>query len=84
MEKTFDVLVRLPAANKTFEMRIPAGLNTHMATLLAARGLESLSEGTFAAAKNCVLAWQDTGKQLDPQVTVAKNGVINGSRLLLI
>ena len=84
MEKTFDVLVRLPAANKTFELRIPAGLNTHVATLLAAQGLESISEGTFSAAENCVLAWQDTGKQLDPRVTIAKNGVMNGSKLLLI
>lgn len=84
MEKAFDVLVRLPASNRTYELRIPAGLNTHVATLLAARGLESISEGTFSAAKNCVLAWQDTGKQLNPRITIAKNGVLNGSRLLLI
>lgn len=84
MEKTFDVSVRLPAAGREYELRFPAGINTHVAALLAAKALEPLSDGAFRAAKSCVLAWRDSGKLLNGQRTVAENGVRNGSRLLLI
>lgn len=84
MEKTFDVSLRLPAARREYEIRFPAGINAHVAALLVAKALEPLSDGTFRAAKSCVLAWQGSGKLLNGQKTIAENGVINGSRLLLI
>ena len=84
MEKEIFVSVRLPAADRSYEVKIPAGLNTHVATLLTARALESLSDGTFRAAKSCVLAWQHNGQTLNGKKTIAENGVINGSGLLLI
>lgn len=80
----FDVNLRLSAASRDYEIRLPAGLNTHIAALLAAQALEPLSDGTFRAAKTCVLAWRDSGKLLNGQKTIAENGVINGSKLLLI
>ena len=84
MEKEFFVSVRLPAADHSYEVKIPAGLNTHVATLLAAQALEPLSDGTFRAAKTCVMAWQKNGKILDRKKTIAENGVTNGAKLLLI
>ena len=84
MEKMLDVTVRLPAADRSYQVRFPAGMNTHVATLLAAQALENLSDGTFRAAKNCVLAWSEDGRILNGKKTMAENGVINGSGLLLI
>lgn len=84
MEKAFDVSLRLPAAGREYQVRLPAGLNTHVAALLSAQALEPLSEGTFRAAKSCVLAWQGSGTILNGQKTIAENGVLNGSKLLLI
>ena len=84
MEKLLIVSIRLPAADREYEVRLPAGLNTHIAALLAAQALEGLSEGSFRAAKSCVLAWRDTGRLLDSLKTIGENGVLNGSRLLLI
>lgn len=84
MEKLLIVSLRLPAADREYEVRLPAGLNTHIAALLSAQALEGLSDGSFRAAKSCVLAWRDTGKLLDNLKTIGENGVLNGSRLLLI
>ena len=84
MEKLLIVFLRLPAVDREYEVRLPAGLNTHIAALLSAQALEGLSEGSFRAVKSCVLAWRDTGRVLDSQKTIGENGVLNGSRLLLI
>ena len=84
MEMFFDVSLRLPAADRTYTLRIPAGLNTHVAALLAAQALEPLSDGAFRAAKSCLLAWQGSGRILEGQKTIRQNGVRNGSKLLLI
>lgn len=84
MEKSFDVSLRLPAADREYEVRFPAGLNTHVAALLAAQALEPLSAGTFRASRSCVLAWYGSGKILNDRRTIGENGVINGSKLLLI
>lgn len=84
MEKTYNVSLRLPAASRDYEVRLPAGLNTHVAALLTAQALEPLSAGTFRAAKSCVLAWQNSGMILNGRKTIGENGVVNGSKLLLI
>ncbi len=84
MEKIFDVLVRLPAANREYNVRIPAGMNACVAAYLTGKALDELSDGCFCHAKTCVLAWQEDGRQLDPLKTVAANGVLNGSKLLLV
>lgn len=84
METLFDVSLRLPAADAEYMVRLPAGLNAHIAALLAAQALEPLSGGTFRAAKSCMLAWKDSGRLLDGHKTIGQNGVKNGSKLLLV
>lgn len=84
MEKMFDVQIRLPAANREYLVRLPAGMNTHVAAYLTAKALDDLSDGNFMHAKTCVLAWHEDGRLLDPLKTIADNCVLNGSRLLLI
>lgn len=84
MEMFFDVSLRLPAAEREYTLRFPAGLNSHVAALLAAQALEPLSGGAFRAAKSCVLAWRESGRILESQKTIGQNGVRNGSKLLLI
>lgn len=84
MELFFDVSLRLPAAGREYTLRLPAGLNAHVAALLAAQALEPLSDGAFRAAKSCVLAWRDSGRMLESQKTIDQNGVRNGSKLILV
>lgn len=84
MEITYVVLVRLPAADETYEVRLHAGMNTNLAARLTAQALESLTDGQFQAAKTCLFAWQGTGEMLNTTRTLGENGVINGSRLLLV
>lgn len=84
MEKMLVVQIRLPACNRDFIVRIPAGLNTHVATLLAAQAIEQISEGAFHATKSCILAWNKTGQVLNGKKTISENNIVNGSKLLLI
>ena len=74
MEKLLIVSLRLPAADREYEVRLPAGLNAHLAALLSAQALEGLSEGSFRAAKSCVLAWRDSGRMLTARKPSARTG----------
>ncbi len=84
MNDSVLVEIRLPCANATYEVRLPLGLNVHVASLLAARALSNMPETHYALQSTCFLAWQETGEMLDSRKTVAECKVINGSRLLLI
>ena len=43
MEKLLFVSLRLPAADREYEVRLSAGLNAHIAALLTAQALEGLA-----------------------------------------
>ncbi len=78
------VEVRLPSANRSYEVRLPRGLNVHVAAILTAQALSSVTEGIYLHSDNSFLAWQNTGKRLPSRKTIAEAGVKNGSKLLLI
>lgn len=84
MVEKFLLEIYLPATEKSYEVRLPAGLNVHAAAVLAGMALSEASEGLFAPSGNCMLFWQDTGRGLNARKTLWEAGVQNGSRLILI
>ena len=78
------VEVLLPAAQKRFDMRIPADSQWGEITQLVAAIAEDLSGGSFRAAPQTVLCDAETGKFFDIDMTAAALGLRNGSQLILI
>lgn len=76
--------IYLPATEKSYAVRLPAGLNVHAAAVLAGMALSEASEGLFMPSRNCMFFWQDTGRRLSARETLWESGVQNGSRLILI
>lgn len=76
--------IYLPATEKSYSVRLPAGLNVHAAAVLAGMALSEASEGLFMPSRNCMLFWKDTGRGLNARKTLWESGVQNGSRLILI
>ena len=81
-----DLLIEvyLPANGKTYQLRIPGGMNTLLAASLTAKALAQLSRGCYAPSHNSVFAWRDSGKLLDMRLSMRQAQVNNGSSLLLI
>lgn len=84
MVEKFLLEIYLPATEKSYTVRIPAGLNVHAAAVLAGMALSEASEGLFMPSRNCILFWRDTGRRLNARKTLWASGVQNGSRLILI
>lgn len=76
--------VYLPAVGKSYEVRLPAGLNVQLAAVLTGMALSELSEGLFMPSKNCMLFWQETGHRLSEHKTLWESGIRNGCQLILI
>lgn len=85
-EQTVLVEVYLPAAGRSFDVRLPLGINVHQASMLTAEALAPLAEGMFKPGKykNCFLAWRHTGQRLPSGQTVFAAGVKAGHQLMLI
>lgn len=83
MQDSLLVEIRLCAANRSYELRLSAGLNVQVAAFLSARVLSSLPESCFLPQKSCILAWMN-GEVLDGGKTLWECGVKNGSKLLLV
>lgn len=78
------VEVYLPAQGKAYELSVPRALNCFAAAQMAAKALEPLSGGCYAASRNSVFAWRETGQLLDMRKSMEEEKVENGSKLLLI
>ena len=76
--------VYLPASGKSYEIRVPAAMNSLLAAHLTADGLGNLSEGTYRSSRSSVFAWQDSGKVLEMEKSMEEANVRNGSKLLLV
>ncbi len=85
MATKYLVEVYLPAAQKKFDMRIPAvsrmgEINTLVASLAA-----DLSEGSYKATKQSILINAETGEMYnDVDMSAMEKGIRNGTRLILI
>lgn len=81
MALKFLVEVYLPAAQKSFDMRIPATSRMGEINTLVA---SDLSGGSYQATKQSVLINAVTGDMYDVNMTAAEQNIRNGTQLILI
>ncbi len=82
--QTFVVEVYLPAAGKSFAVRVPRAMNSLLAAHLAAEALSELSGGEYLPSHSSLFAKRGSGRILDMNRSMEENDVENGTRLLLI
>lgn len=78
------VEVYLPAAQKSFDMRIPAASRMGEITSLVAALAADLSDGSYKATKQSILVNAKNGNMYDVNMTAMEQGVQNGSQFILI
>ena len=84
MVEKLMVEVYLPAAGRTFEVRLPAGLRIRAAGDAAVHAAQRGHRRAVPASRSSVLMWRDSGRRLSGQKTLWESGIQNGSRLRLI
>lgn len=82
--ETILIDVYLPAAGRSYEIRVPRAMNSLLAAHLTADALAPLTEGAYLSSRASVFAWRTTGKMLDMSRSLEEEKVMNGSKLLLI
>lgn len=78
------VEVYIPAAQKTFDMRIPATSRMGEITSLVVALAADLSEGSYKATKQSILVDAQSGNMYDVNMTAMAQGVQNGTQFILI
>lgn len=76
--------VYLPAAQKDYDMLIPADMRLSQATELVADALSQLAGSLYAADASAILCDRESGQILNINMTAWNLGLRNGSRLMLI
>ena len=82
--ETIVIEVYLPAAGRTFDVRVPRAMNSLLAAHLTADALASLSDGAYLSSRTSLFAWRESGKLLAMGHSLEQEHVRNGSRLLLV
>ena len=82
--ETIVIEVYLPALCRSFDVRVPKGMNTLLCANLTAKALSSLTGGQYQASRSSIFAWRANGALLDTHRSMEKAKVCNGSKLLLI
>ncbi|MBD5532353.1 MAG: hypothetical protein HDQ98_09150 [Lachnospiraceae bacterium] len=75
--------IYLPAAERSFEVRIPLQLKVAQATVMLVEFLKK-REGEYVPTEECVLWDLEGGRGLDPNAFVAHAGLHNGAKVMLI
>lgn len=78
------VEVYLPAAQKSFDMRIPASSQMGEISNLVASLASDLSDGSYKATTQTILINANNGEMYDVNMTASEQGIRNGTRLILI
>jgi hypothetical protein len=84
MKNKVLVEVLVPAAEKKFDVFIPAASRMSEIKMLISGVIGELSDGKFQADKTSVLCDAESGNIFDVNKIVAELGIKNGSRLLYI
>ncbi|WP_449316124.1 EsaB/YukD family protein [Rubneribacter sp.] len=84
MNEKVIVSVMLPASRNIYDFRIPKSMRVREASRLVAELLESRERSLFAASPDNALMEHDSGELLDPDSTIGRAGLTNGSRLVLV
>lgn len=76
--------VRLPAADRSFELWIPDELSIYEATKLVAALLDEQEDRQFKSDAATALYLKSDGTELDVNKRVGEYGFVNGTELVLI
>lgn len=80
----YIVEVYLPAAQKKFDMRIPAASKMGEINSLVASLASDLSAGSYKATSQSILINAASGEMYDVDMTASEQGIRNGTQLILI
>ena len=76
--------IYLPAAERTFDVQVPADARLGQVAELAAKALAGLSGGLYEPGEAPALCDRATGALLDIDMAVWELDLRNGSRLMLV
>ena len=79
-----QIEIYLPAALRSFDVRISADMTLVQITQLVADALSQLSNSLYSAHSEPLLCDRDSGDILNINMTAWELGLRNGSRLMLI
>lgn len=82
--KKLTLEIYLPAAQRTFDVQVPANALLSQVLELAGREISRLSGGVYEADPACVLCNRASGAILNINMTVWELELRNGSKLMLI
>lgn len=74
----------LPAAGRSYDVRIPTGSRIGEIIPLLEGCMAELASGYFIPAADSILCEQETGMVLNVNMTVEESGILNGTKLMLI
>ncbi|MGJ7922730.1 EsaB/YukD family protein [Neobacillus sp. LXY-4] len=78
------VEVYIPASEKSYDVFLPLDSKLYEVVYLLASTMAELTQGEFSANPDTVLCDRNTGQMLNINLTVEENGVMNGTKLMLV
>lgn len=76
--------LQIPAAQKHFDIFVPADLNIRELTELLAKGVVELCDGQYLYSGQEMLARKDPETLLDPEQTLSSYGIRDGAQLVML
>ena len=80
---TILIEVKLPAADISYDLRVPDTMQIGTLTSLASSVFTELSNGIYHAGLKTVLCEQKTGKEYDVNSQIRDTDICNGTKLYL-
>ncbi len=84
MKNKISVDVLVPVINETYNLFIPINKSVGEVIKLLNQSINELTNGEFPISNNLSLINLLSGDVYDTTLTIKENGVLNGSRLVLI
>jgi hypothetical protein len=78
------VEVYVPASEKSFDVFLPLESKLYEVVYLLNNTISELTQGEFSSTGDAILCDRHTGQILNINLTVEENGIINGTKLMLI
>jgi hypothetical protein len=78
------VEVYIPASEKSYDVFLPLESKLYEIVFLLTGSMAELTQGEFSATPDSILCDRNTGQILNINLSVEENGVINGTKLMLI
>lgn len=83
MENQILVECFVPSVNQNYDIRIPTEKTIHEVIELLSKSISELSGGLFIAEES-LLCDRNSGRVYDINLSVKEQGLVNGSKLMLI